>query len=488
MPEGFSTDSYPKAALPVQKSPIEIAGQLGALQSQKLGIDQQKLDQANQGFTYLTRAMTSLGPNASKDEYKAVGANAVKMGLVPPNMLNIWDERVDAAPDSPTFFKQALGAVADHQQQLNLQTGAPATATDNANIYQGKTDVMTGGFTPATQAPIQPPPTQPNINNQPTIPDPNNPNGPPIRNPKYLQPGIIGAPPAGVRPVRQGLPVQQPSQTAPAPVSALPSRLPVATTGATGPTTQTGFDFKQRFAGDTQGMATGAAPGVVEAEKTVGEQSGKDYATALQRAGNIQADLQPDLAVLNIVKGKAAGDFGPGTESLNQLKKLAVTWLPDVDPKIINSSSDYDTVKKYLVQGARSAGNTGTNDQLAAAFDASPNVTMNTATIESIVKSRVALKKMEAAQALIANQQGIASDQFSRWKAQNQNTLDPRAFGFDLMDGNARSKLMNNFGKIDKGSGEWVAKDKEHQKEFNKFEQSLSFANDAGLIEPPGRK
>jgi len=484
MPDvGFDTSSYPRASLPVQQTPLQIAGQLGAIQQQKLSIDQAKLDQANQGFTYLTRAMSSLGPNATKDQYKEVGANAVKLGLVPANMLNVWDERVDAAPDSPTFFNQVTNAVNSHQQILQNYKGTPSTVNDNANVYQGVTGGLSGtspgGFTPATQAPIQVPPTQPIVGN-------NN------------APGIVGAPPAGVRPVRAGLPVAAPAATAPAPVSTRP-RLPVATTGPTGPTVDatpsTPTTFANRFNGAfPNAITTGAAPGVAEAQGVVGAQSGKDFATDLTRAGGINAELQPDLAVLNIVKNKAPGDFGPGTDSLNQLKKIAVTWLPNVDPKIINSSFDYDTVKKYLVQGARAAGNTGTNDQLAAAFEANPNTTMNTATIENIVKSRVALKKMDAAQTLMFSQQKdkdgnpLPESQYSRWKAQNQNVLDPRAFGFDLMSPEAKTKLLTNIGKIDKGSGEWIAKDKDHQKEFNKFESSLSFANDAGLIAPPGRQ
>lgn len=475
-----NTDSYLKPT--AQPSTLDIAGKLGGLQQQAqqiqsgaLQINQQKLDQANQAFGYMTRAMTSLGPNATKDQYKAVGENAAKMGLVPADMLHVWEERVDSAPDSPTFFKQALGAFADHQQQLNLQTGAPAEESDSANLYQGKRDPITGAFKPATSLPVQVPPTQA------------------IQGPTGA-PGIVGpSGAAGVRPVSGGLPVQQPSVSAPAPVAAPAKGLRAVTSGPTGPTVdvtpKTPTDFNNRFsAAFPNAVATGPAPGVAGAQNIVGEQSGKDYAAALQKAGSIGADLQPDLAVLNIVKNKNAGDFGPGTGELNQLKKLAVTWLPNVDPKLINDSSDYDTVKKYLVQGARSTGNTGSDNQLAAAFEGNPNTTMNTATIENIVKSRVALKKMEAAQALMANQQGVSPDQFSRWKAQNQNVLDPRAFGFDLMNPDARTKLMSSFGKIDKGSGQWIAKDKDHQQEFNKFEKSVNFANDANLIEPPGRQ
>jgi hypothetical protein len=460
--------SYPKpAALPVQKSPIEIAGQLGALQSQKLGIDQQKLDQANQAFGYMTRAMTSLGPNATKDQYKAVGENASKMGLVPPDMLHIWEDRVDQAPDSQTFFKQALGAFADHQQQLNLQTGTPAEATDSANNYQGKRDPITGAFTPATSLPVQVPPTQPIVGN-------NN------------APGIVGAPPAGVRPVRQGLPVQQPGITPPAPVSASPSRLPVVS-GPTGPTVDatpsTPTTFNNRF---PNAVTTGAAPGVIEAQGAVGGQSGKDYATDLTRAKNYQTDLYPMNKVLEILKEEGPQAFGPGTPALNSVKSAIATWLPNVDQKTIDGVSNFEQAKKYLVQAARTAGNTGTNDQLAAAFEANPNVTMNGATIDNVVKSNIALRKMQHAQTLLFGQQNLPASEYSQWIAKNQNVLDPRAFGFDMMTPEAKTKLMDGIATKDK-SGNFIAK-KGKEKEFNKFEQSLSFANDAGLIEPPGRK
>lgn len=480
---GFDTSSYPKASLPVQQTPLQIAGQLGAIQQQKLSIDQAKLDQANQGLMYLARAVSAVGPNGTEQQFRQAGDQATRQLGLDPSKTAIWNEQVDAAKgpdgkfDGPGFFKHAMSQMASHGEILNLQTGINSTQNDSANIYQGKTNPMTGGFTPATQAPVQAPPTQPIVGN-------NN------------APGIIGAPPAGFR-RSGGLPVAGPAATALAATTVRPSRLPVAgppaTTGPIGPTVDatpsTPTTFNNRF---PNSMATGTAPGVSEAQGVVGAQSGKDFATDLTRAGSINAELQPDLAVLNIVKNKAPGDFGPGTDSLNQLKKIAVTWLPNVDPKIINSSSDYDTVKKYLVQGARAAGNTGTNDQLAAAFEANPNTTMNTATIENIVKSRVALKKMDAAQTLMFSQQKnkdgepLLESQYSKWKAQNQNVLDPRAFGFDLMSPEAKTKLMDGIANKDK-SGNFVAK-KGKEKEFNKFESSLSFANDAGLIAPPGRQ
>ena len=52
------------------------------------------------------------------------------------------------------------------------------------------------------------------------------------------------------------------------------------------------------------------------------------------------------------------------------------------DPETSSNVSNFEEAKKQLVQLARSNGNSGTNDQLAAAFEGSPNTKMTGATIE----------------------------------------------------------------------------------------------------------
>jgi hypothetical protein len=462
------TSTYPRAPMPV--SALDTYSKLQQNESNALTINKQKLDLINTQFGLMNNELSNLAsnPNATKEDAAKRLTNFANTYKFPAEVTQHMLGELNDAPSVKTFAETALRRGMDVNTKINQTYGTNAIQNDNATSYQGvdKPVMQGGGFTPATQAPLQVPPTQPNVNNQRTLP-----NGQP--NPNYLQPGIVGPTAApGFRPSPRGLPVQAPS-AAPMPLARprLPVQAPPAVSGPTGPTVQTGHDFNQRFAGEP--VVTGAAPGVAAAIGEVGTQSGKDYAAALTRAGNIQADLQPDLAVMEIVKGKKPGDFGPGTDSLNQLKKIAVSWLPSVDKKIIEDSSDYDTVKKYLVQGARSAGNTGTNDQLAAAFEANPNTTMNTATIENIVKSRIALKKMEAAQVLLAKEQGVAPDQFSSWKAKNQNVLDPRAFGFNMMDRTAQNKLIETL--------------KKNPKAFQKFETSLQFAHDAELIAPAGK-
>lgn len=449
--------------MPVQKSPAEQAAQFQQLESQKLLVDRQKLENADKALGFMTRAMGSLGPDASKEQYASVAMNAVKMGLVPQNMLNSYMERLQAAPDSKAFYKEFMSAAMDHQQQIQFHIGQPDTQNDSANMYQGvrKPVMQGGGFVPSTSMPIQVPPTAE------------------VQNPDQSKRLVGPSGPAGVQPyAAPPMPRSRPQMPVAGPATPAP-----ATTGPTAPTANNGTEFNNRF---SAAYPTGAAPGVVMAKEAVGGQSGKDYAADLARAKNYQQELYPSQRVLDIVKEQGPQAFGPGTEGLNTLKSALVTWLPNVDQKLIDGVSDYEQAKKYLVQAARSSGTTGTNDQLAAAFEANPNVKMSGATIENVVKSNIALRKMQHAQTILFGQQGLEPDKYSTWIAQNQNVLDPRAFGFDMMTNEAKKKLVESMAHKD-NAGNWIA-NKGKEKEFKKFETSRMFAEDAGLIEPPARK
>lgn len=489
MPD-FDVSSYPKPQ--PQPSGLQIAQQIGAVQQQNLGISQAKLDQANQALNYMTRAFGSLPPDAGKEDYLKVGQNVVDMGLVPQAMLQTYTQRLEAAPTAQAFRNEFLGAAASHQEQIQNYNGNATSINNGAQVIpgmqSGPLSSNPGAFTPSgTSLPVQPPPTTP-IN----LPD--------------NQPGIIGAQPPIVAPSRPGgLPVA-PQNNAPVAPARQPRPLSSLTTaparsGPTGPTVQTAGpgttqespNFSQRFSAAYPAaggpIATGPIPGAAEAQKAVGLQSGTDYAADLTRAKNYQADLYPMQKVLDIVKEEGPQAFGPGTSQLTNLKSAIVTWGgPSVDQKTIDNVSNVEQAKKYLVQMARSSGSTGTNDQLAAAFEANPNTTMSGATIENVVKSNIALRKMQMGQTLLFGQQKDAAgntlpdSEYSKWISKNQNVLDPRAFGFDMMDDKAKNKLVDSMATKD-NAGNWIAK-KGKEKEFIKFDKSLRFAHDADLISP----
>lgn len=458
---------------PLPVSPLKTVSDLQSLQSNAINIDKQKLDLMNTQFGLMNQELSTMidDPTITKEQAaKRLTTFATTLKLPPEAVKHMMNE-LAAAPSVKAFSENALRRGMDTQQRINQQYGAVADKSDSQFNYQGVQQPASkgGGFIPATKSAIQVPPTTP-------IQDPSG------------RPGLVGPAAAPGFAPASGLPVEAPAaRAAPVPSPRPRPALPVERTGPAGPTVSNGSEFNNRFsAAFPNAIATGPAPGVAGANQAVAEQSGKDYAVDLNRAKNFQADIYPAVRVLDILKAEGPQAFGVGTDNLNTLKNAIVTWFPNVDPKTIQSVANFEEAKKQLVALARSAGNTGTNDQLAAAFEANPNTKMTGATVENVLKSVIALRKMQHAQTLLFGQQGLQPSEYSQWISKNQNVLDPRAFGFDIMSNDAKTKLLETMATKDR-NGNWIAK-KGKEREFNRFENSLSFANDAGLIEPPGRK
>lgn len=411
---------------PLPVSPLELAGKLGALQQQAqqiqsgaLQINQQKLDQANQAFGYMTRAMTSLGPNASKDEYKAIGQKAAELGLVPADMVHIWDSQVDAAPDSPTFFKRTLGAFADHQQQLNLQTGINADKSDSANSYQGKTDVVTGGYTPATKMPVQIPPGTPGY-------DQNN-------RQQFTPP----AGPSGVIPVpqRPGLPVQPINPpAAPPPVSA----------PATAP------------------LAAGPAP-MFQASQAM---LAKDRETATNKA----TALKPLEEAYDLAKLVSTG---PGTEALNKARAYGVNaGLINGDEK--SPTAIYAMLNKNLAQFIDKNGSRSDAD-LAVKESGNANAkTQIQPALLHMVQKIIGREKIEIARPGAFENSDVGK--YSEHSSKFPTSQDERAYTIDkLKPEDARQLYIEMKNKALNGKGA-------DQAEGIKFLKSLSIAKKQGLV------
>lgn len=464
--------SYPKpAAAPAQKSLLDQVQQYQQLEAGKNVIDKQKLDLVNQRFGEMAKGFTGLiaDKDLTEDKVRNYIENQVKLGYVPAEMAAQTISQLPPKADSNTL-KQHLRLQLQHAQTtvdaINAYNGQNENIQSGNQIIQGvrQSPMSGGGFTPSTTTNIQVPPTQEIVN-----PD----------NSRGLVGPLPG--PMGPQPARApSLPVENPASRMPpaGPINGVQGqssnfggRVLSAVAEPPTPANAPPATFAERMGA---AYKTAPVPGAAEAQLAVGAQSGKDFATDLSRARNYKADLYPSERVLDIVKAEGNKAFGPGTEGLNTLKSALVTWLPNVDQKTIDGVSNYEQAKKYLVQAARSNGSTGTNDQLAAAFEANPNVKMSGATIENVVKSNIALRKMQHAQTLLAEQQKVPPQEYSSWIAKNQNQFDARAFGFDLMSADAKQKLVTEL--------------KKDPKALKKFENSLQFAHDADLIEPPTRK
>src|SRR6185369_6078513 len=203
-----------------------------------------------------------------------------------------------------------------------------------------------GGFVPSTETPQELPPTTPTVNTNPASPG-------------YGAPGYKG--PAGAPGVQKYAPPPPPGMVNDPSQGNLTGGSPIAS-GPTSPTVARGTEFNNRFSAADRNPAAGLAPGSAEAIQALSGGSGKDYASALTRAKNFQAELYPAQAALEGIKELGPQGVGPGTDTLNGLTSAIITWLPNADPKLVENVGNFEQTRKYLTQIARSSGATGTND------------------------------------------------------------------------------------------------------------------------------
>jgi hypothetical protein len=442
----IDTSSYPKPTAPT--SPLDIAGKLGTLQSQALQINQQKLSQANEALTYLTRAMTAIGPDGSKDQYKRAGADAVNAGLVPPNMLGIWNKKIDDAPTPKSFFDEAMTAAAQHQETFNYHLGQIRPTDTGQGVRFDQIPGRGGSGTSRAFIPHQVPVTQPvqGPDNTPTLQG---------NQPQLSAPGID-------QPISRRLPVAPPLPPGPMDPNALPRGAfrpgEVPTAAEVMPaTTPSG----------PSGPRVGLPPGEPEAASA----SGQHLAQERVRAGNFQREIFPLTQAIPALEALGTKGTGPGTDTINQIKSFVLSNVPGVKESDFNGTvGDFDKSKKYLTDFVNQTGSTGTNDKLAAAFAGNPSVGISNAAAVDVAKSALALRRMQQAVYREFEVQGKPAQQFSRWYAQSIDKTDPRAFGVDMMTDEAKSKLR--------------AQLKKNPVEEKRFEESLNMAVNMGFLTP----
>lgn len=448
------TSSYPKPALPVS-SPFQTADQIGglmqrgqALQQGALTISKQKLDLANQSFNYMTNALNSLGPNASKEDLINVGQNMVDLGLVPQAMTDQMDTQIPDDPKQmPAFIDRLRTQTATHQEMVNYFQGQPSVF-DNGQEYkvirapqspnQPTTIQNTGvpvALPPSTTVPNQTP--GPNYGTPTYMGNPPQPGGPggvttlPPVNGTQLP---IAPPPATISPP-QMLPANV-SFNQPA-LNKDQSQLP-----ALPPTAPVPGRSIQQAANQPSGPAAGMPP-LFDAGKQqyVADQ---DLATARQTA------IKPALQALPLLQGLQTG---PGTDTWNKavagLKAFGI--LPtDVanDPTAI-----YQEVEKKLAQyvsGNPVGQRSDAAQTLAEASSPNPKQQINPALIQ-LTKDSIVLDRLAAARAgSFTDAQGDQRTDFQNYgsfRSQFPPSIDERAFGLDLMPPDQRQQLLDTMKK-----------------------------------------
>ncbi len=185
----------------------------------------------------------------------------------------------------------------------------------------------------------------------------------------------------------------------------------------------------------------------------------KEYEADLANAGTYTERTAPLVNVLSTLKKTGPHDFGPGTDELNTIKKLA--GVAGVDKQLgidLEKADNYDRVKKALTDYTNRISEGGTDLKTLQTIDANPNITMQKATIQSLAKVNLSL---EARRHAMTSEFGAAVDrgeyapsEYRRWKADFAQKYDPRAFAFPMMNEDAQRKLLKGMSAEERGKFE----------------------------------
>lgn len=465
------TSFYPKAN---QNSLLEtigaVAGIKNAQETNKLlqqqqvqgqiGIDQSKINLAHDQYGKLSSFLGSLAqdPRISTPQGHQIlldaTQQAVKQGWITPDIAQVEIQNMPTDPAQIPQYLQTLNTrVLDAQGKFSEIYGTPSTISNGSSILPVTASPITG-IRPIG-API-PQTTSPS--ERADLVQTTDAQGRTVLVPKgqMLQQ-------AGVNPltaVPETAPASPANQLVPPPMPVQQQDLPPA--GA--PQQQAPVQAAQSQ--PSVGVVTSPPAGEVEAQSKVAQASSEQYSQDTARERSYQQDIVPLQKVLPALEALGTTGTGPGTEQIQEIKSF-LTSMGIIAPT--EELKGYDEARKYLVQYARGAGDTGTNDKLAAAFAGNPSLGISNAAAQDVVKTALSLRRMQNAQIRAFASTGQSPSGYGKWSAQWNADNDPVAYGFDLMKGPERAKYFKGLSAPEK----------------QKFLQSLQTATSLGIVAPP---
>lgn len=429
----FATN--PLAQPQAQPSVLQQAASYGQIAQQKIAIDQAKFNLANDHYTRLQQTLGGLAsdptidpatvkqnPQAALDAATGHVQNLVKMGLLDPNgaaQTLTQFPTVQQLQQNPAALKNftegQLNQAAGNQEQFNRTYGVNTSLNTGGNVLTGNISPQTGAFRPSTSiANTLSPEAKTTTQDQVT------PSGASQAIPKSALYDQYG----NLRP------------------GALTGQVPTA------------------------GIPTSLAPGVSGARGTVAETSGKQLASDTVAADSQNylkniTPLQTAIPLLEKLGPGSQGAVGQYKADIGRLYQSFVGKTPTNDPV-----KDFDELHKYLTSEAQSNGDSGTNDKLAATFASNPSTNMSSAGAVDVAKTIVAQKRMQ--QAKVVGYNGAPED-YSNYSKTFLQKNDPRAFGFDMLNGTQQRNLLKSLSDTDKA----------------KFANSLRLAKTTGVLNQP---
>lgn len=466
------TSIYPKAN---QNSLLDtigtVAGIKNAVETNKLlqqqqvqgqiGIDQSKINLAHDQYGKLSSFLGSLAqdPRISTPQGHQIlldaTQQAVKQGWIAPDIAQVEIANMPTDPAQIPQYLQTLNTrVLEAQGKFSEIYGTPSTISNGSSILPVTASPITG-IRPIG-API-PQTTSPS--ERADLVQTTDAQGRTVLIPKgqILQQ-------AGVNPltaVPETAPTGPANQLVPPPMPVQRQDLPPV-----GAPQQPQAPVQTAQTQPSVGVVTSPPAGEIEAQSRAAQASSDQYSQDTARERTYQQDIVPLQKVLPALESLGTTGTGPGTEQIQEIKSF-LTSMGIIAPT--QDLKDYDEARKYLVQYARGAGDTGTNDKLAAAFAGNPSLGISNAAAQDVVKTALSLRRMQNAQIRAFASTGQSPSTYGKWSTQWNAENDPVAYGFDLMKGPERAKYFKGLSAPEK----------------QKFLKSLQTATDLGIVAPP---
>jgi len=234
-------------------------------------------------------------------------------------------------------------------------------------------------------------------------------------------------------------------------------------------------------ASPSQARQTALAPGATIGLEGQAKQSTQSFNEAQANSNDYATRMyQLQEGLENLKKTPT----GPGTSTLNQAKSFIAAMSPDflqragITPDM-EPIAAYDKANKFLLQYAQQAakglGGQATDEKLASAIAASPNVShMSNLAGQELVVSAMSLERMQQAKLQAFQEQGGRPEGYNDWttKEWNKSAIsDPRIYAFDLMTPEQRTKLYQQLSKT--------------PAQLAKFNDGLYWAMQHGMVTPP---
>lgn len=450
MPDAFGVDtsSYPKAALPVQRGPLDIAKDLGGLQQQKqqiesgaITIDKQKLELINHQFGLMNAELSTLvnDPSITKEQAAKRLTTFATTYKFPPQVAQHMIEELNTAKDVPSFAKNAISRGMATQEKVNNLYGTPGFINNGQTNTPTITSPMVAGGSPrATGLPIQLqiPPNQP----------------------------VIG--PDNRETLQGPTPAVTPPGTAAGPVPLFPVARPRGDTGTT--INQTPNQVVQNRYPGPSGPTTGMPPLFEEGKKLLTDDQANAGARMMRAKPAIQA--LPLMQTPGFLAGPLTDQF------TNAVATLKSTGLIDTaienDPTAIRQ----EVVKKLAqyVSGNPVGQRSDAAQTLAEASTPNPKTQILPALIK-LTKDAVILDRVEAARPNAFKDKDYSK--YGQHRATFPQSIDEKAFGLDLEPEEKSKKLVDDMAK------KLQSTNKRDAAQADKFFKSLRIAKEQGYYQ-----